>query len=104
VAKFKDYYAVLGVAPRSHARVIEERYWEMAHGLHNDLHEAPTKKMQKRLHQINEAYEVLGSPYKRSAYDRKRMDYLRHDSEKADAAPSFFQSFVLVLSKPFRPD
>jgi DnaJ-class molecular chaperone len=104
VAKFKDYYAVLGVQPRSHARVIEERYWEMAHGLHNDLHEAPTKKMQKRLHQINEAYEVLGSPHKRSAYDRKRMDYMRHDIEKANREPSLFESFVLVLSKPFRPD
>ena len=59
MAKFKDYYAVLGIPPRSHARVIEERYWEMAHGLHNDLHVAPTKKMQKRLHQINEAYERM---------------------------------------------
>ena len=104
MAKFKDYYAVLGIPPRSHARVIEERYWEMAHGLHNDLHVAPTKKMQKRLHQINEAYEILGSPHKRSAYDRKRAEVIRHEEEHKNDTPSFFQSFVLVLSKPFRPD
>ena len=72
--KFKDYYAVLGVQPRSHARIIEETYWEQAHELHEELHDEPTKKLQKKLNQINEAYEMLGSPHKRAAYDRKRFD------------------------------
>lgn len=100
--KFKDYYAVLGVPPRSHARVIEETYWGRAHELHEELHVEPTKKLQKKLNQINEAYEVLGSPYKRAAYDRKRYDAMSVDH--GSARPSFLQSFVMVLSKPFRPD
>ena len=103
MAKFKDYYAVLGVSPRSHARVIEDKYWERAHELHDVLHVEPTRKLQKKLTQINEAYEVLGSPYKRSAYDRKLADVTEHQSA-LHARPTFFQSFVMVLSKPFRPD
>lgn len=100
--KFKDYYAVLGVQPRSHARVIEETYWARAHELHEELHVEPTKKLQKKLNQINEAYEVLGSPQKRAAYDRKRVDAA--GLERGPARPSFFESFFMVLSKPFRPD
>ncbi|MBI5289265.1 MAG: DnaJ domain-containing protein [Chloroflexi bacterium] len=103
MAKFKDYYAVLGVSPRSHARVIEEKYWERAHELHHVLHIEPTKKLQKKLTQINEAYEVLGSPHKRSAYDRKLSDVIEHQAGM-HRPPTFLQSFVTVLSKPFRPD
>jgi curved DNA-binding protein CbpA len=103
VAKFKDYYAVLGVSPRAHARVIEEKYWEKAHELHHGLHVEPTRKLQKKLTQINEAYEILGSPHKRSAYDRKLTDVMEHQAA-ISARPTFFQSFVMVLSKPFRPD
>ena len=100
--KFKDYYAVLGVAPRSHARSIEETYWNRAHELHQEMHAEPTKKLQRKLHQINEAYEVLGSPYKRAAYDRKRHEAVAYDA--GPARPTFFQSFVMVLRKPYRPD
>lgn len=104
MAKFKDYYAVLGVAPRSHGRVIEAKYWETAHALHADLHEKPTKKLQKKLQALNEAYEVLGSPHKRSAYDRKREDAISYATDAAPTGPTFMQSFVRVLSMPFRPD
>jgi DnaJ-class molecular chaperone len=103
VAKFKDYYAVLGVAPRSHAKVIEETYWAKAHELHFHLHKAPTKKLQKKLHQINEAYEILGSPHKRSAYDRKREEAFG-GTRAQEFRPSLFESVFLVVSKPFRPD
>ena len=58
----KDYYQVLGVTPRSHARAIEERYWEQAH----ELHKEPTRRAVKRLRLINEAYETLGSQYRSS--------------------------------------
>ncbi len=103
MAKFKDFYAVLGVSPRSHARVIEEKYWEKAHELHHVLHVEPTRRLQKKLTQINEAYEVLGSPHKRSAYDRKLADVMDHQAS-VDARPTFFRSFVMVVSKPFRPE
>jgi len=103
VAKFKDYYAVLGVAPRAHARVIEETYWSKAHELHQHLHRAPTKKLQKKLTQLNEAYEILGAPQKRSAYDRKRSEAFGEPTAR-EYRPSVFESVLLVVSKPFRPD
>ncbi len=98
MARVKDYYNVLGCPPRAHARVIEERYWEQAH----ELHAEPTKKAAKRLSLINEAYEILGSPHKREAYDRRRAEFSAANAEAP--RPTLLQSVVSVLSKPFRPD
>ena len=98
MARIKDYYAMLGCQPRSHAHLIEEKYWEQAHELHGE----PTKKAAKRLTLINEAYETLASPYKREAYDRRRAEHLAADA--GEPRPTFFQSFVSVLGKAFRPD
>jgi curved DNA-binding protein CbpA len=96
----KDYYALLGVAPRSHARVIEESYWERAHNLHG----VPTRKAQQRLGALNEAYEVLGTPHKRAEYDRYRGGNGDHNGHNGGAAGSFFNTLVNLLGKPFRPD
>jgi DnaJ-class molecular chaperone len=97
-ARTKDYYQVLGVTPRSHARVIEESYWERAH----ELHGLPTRKAQQRLGVLNEAYEVLGTPHKRAAYDRKRHE--RDSESNGHGGSSFFTSVLNLLGKPFRPD
>jgi curved DNA-binding protein CbpA len=98
VGKFRDYYEVLGCAPRSHARIIEEKYWEQAH----ELHKEPTKKAQRRLAVINEAYEVLGSPHRREVYDRQRSQ--RVESNRPPAGPGFLQTMLTLIAKPFRPD
>ncbi len=98
MGKLRDYYQVLGVAPRSHARVIEERYWEQAH----ELHKEPTKKAQRRLVLINEAYETLGSPHRREAYDRQRSMVVQ--AQQPARGTGFLQTFVSMLGKPFRPD
>lgn len=98
MGKFKDYYQVLGIEPRSHARVIEERYWEQAH----ELHKEPTKKAQRRLVQINEAYETLASPHRREVYDRQRNIVV--EARQPERGPGFLQMFVSILGKPFRPD
>lgn len=98
MGKFKDYYDVLGIPPRSHARVIEERYWEQAH----ELHKEPTKKAQRRLVLINEAYETLGTPHRREMYDRQRGEVVA--AREPDRGPTFLQTFVSILGKPFRPD
>jgi curved DNA-binding protein CbpA len=98
VAKFKDYYRVLGVPPRSHAKVIEETYWAQAH----ELHREPTKRAVKRLTQINEAYEVLGSPHRREVYDRKRYEFV--DDARMVAQPGLLQSFFGIVGRALRPD
>ena len=98
MAKFKDYYEVLGVAPRSHARLIEESYWAQAH----ELHKEPTKRAQKRLTLINEAYETLGTPHRRDKYDQERRYFT--DAAETESRPGFLQMCVHLLAKPFRPD
>jgi curved DNA-binding protein CbpA len=98
VAKFKDYYQVLGVPPRSHVRIIEDTYWERAH----ELKGTPTRKAQQRLHQLNEAYETLGSPYRRQEYDRR---WVRAEAAAQPEPRAGLLHVVLsVLGKPFRPD
>jgi molecular chaperone DnaJ len=97
MARTKDYYEVLGVTPRSHARIIEESYWERAHELHN----VPTRKAQQRLGVLNEAYEVLGTPHKRAAYDRKRQTA---EQSNGNGRGGFMHTLLSILGKPFRPD
>jgi curved DNA-binding protein CbpA len=98
LGKVKDYYRVLGVAPRSHARAIEERYWEQAHELHSE----PTRRAVKRLRLINEAYETLGSPHRRERYDQQRAQFASVDD--VHEGPRLLHTFLRALSKPFRPD
>ncbi len=98
MGKFRDYYFVLGVPPRSHARLIEERYWEQAHELHSE----PTRRAVKRLRLINEAYETLGTPHKRERYDQQRARFAAANAP--DPGPRLLQMFVNLLGKPFRPD
>lgn len=98
MAKFKDFYRVLGVPPRSHFRDIEETYWEQAHALRRQ----PTRKAAQRLKAINEAYEVLASPHRRAEYD---VRYQRENTDGlADGRPGMLQSFVSLIGKAFRPD
>jgi DnaJ-class molecular chaperone len=96
----KDYYALLGVAPRSHARIIEESYWERAH----DLHGVPTRKAQQRLGALNEAYEILGTPHKRAEYDRHLTTNGDRNGHGNGSTNSFLHTLVNLLGKPFRPD
>ena len=97
-SRTKDYYQVLGVTPRSHARLIEESYWERAH----ELHLLPTRKAQQRLSVLNEAYEILGTPHKRAAYDRQRV-HTEHSNGSSNGG-GFMQTLINLIGKPFRPD
>jgi DnaJ-class molecular chaperone len=66
----KDYYAILGVAGDSSTRRIKQAYKKLARKWHPDIHpEDPSCRT--RMREINEAYEVLGNPAKRKAYDRR---------------------------------
>jgi curved DNA-binding protein CbpA len=98
LAKFKDLYRVLGVPPRSHFREIEESYWEQAHA----LRQQPTRKAAQRLKALNEAYETLSSPHKRTIYDARWQQ--NSTSAAGESRPGFLQSFVNLIGKPFRPD
>ena len=68
--KFRDYYEVLGVPRTATAEQIKRAYRWLARKHHPDLKPAAERaKAAERFKEINEAYEVLSDPEKRSKYD-----------------------------------
>jgi curved DNA-binding protein len=68
--KFRDYYEVLGVPRTANPEEIKRAYRQLARKHHPDLQPAAERAAAaERFKEINEAYEVLSDPDKRSRYD-----------------------------------
>ena len=72
--EYKDYYKVLGVERKASAEDIKRKYRKLALELHPDKNPGD-KRSEERFKEINEAYEVLGDPGKRSRYDQLGSSY-----------------------------
>ena len=72
--KFKDYCLILQVHPEADAAMIDAAYWHLAkrysEGSPNDPH------AWQKLDDLNEAYNVLGSPDRRDEYMKVRAEVL----------------------------
>jgi curved DNA-binding protein len=67
---YQDYYEILGVKRDADEKQIKSAYRKLARKWHPDLHSTEEKqKAEEKIKQINEAYEVLSDPEKRSKYD-----------------------------------
>jgi len=64
----RDYYEVLGVERNASQEDIKKAFRRLARQYHPDVNKSP--EAEPRFKEINEAYEVLGNPEKRTAYDR----------------------------------
>ncbi len=64
-----DYYRILGVPKSASAREIEDSYRRRSFRAHGRRGRRSTRVLLLRL---NEAYEILGSPEVRAAYDARR--------------------------------
>lgn len=62
-----DYYAVLGVPRDATDEEVKKAFRRLAREVHPDVN--PDPRTQERFKEINAAYEVLGDPEKRLAYD-----------------------------------
>lgn len=69
-----NYYETLGVVPDSPAGEIRQAYLAAARAFHPDFHvnaDTATRQANAELmQQLNEAWEVVGDPTSRQAYDR----------------------------------
>jgi curved DNA-binding protein len=71
---YKDYYKVLGVERSASEDDIRKAYRKLAMQYHPDRN-PNDKQAEERFKEINEAYQVLSDPQKRTHYDRLGSDY-----------------------------
>jgi DnaJ-class molecular chaperone len=63
-------YSVLGVQPKSSLSEIKRAYRKLALKLHPDKNPTKKEECEKKIKEINEAYETLSDEKKRELYDR----------------------------------
>jgi hypothetical protein len=69
IRMLKDYYAILGVPHTASEPEIKKAFRKLAVSFHPDKN--PSPEARPRFHEINEAYDVLGDPEKRTLYDAR---------------------------------
>jgi molecular chaperone DnaJ len=67
----KDYYAILGVPKNAEQAAIKKAYRKLAQQHHPDANQG-NAAAEERFKEVSAAYDVLGDPEKRAAYDRVR--------------------------------
>lgn len=85
--EYKDYYKILGVDKNASEKEIKAAFRKLARKHHPDVN-PNDPKAEERFKEINEAYEVLGDPDKRSKYDRLGADWRRW--QQAGGGPGDF--------------
>ena len=66
----KDYYGILEVNEKASQEIIEKAYKTLVKKYHPDLYSSVEKReAEKKLKQINEAYNILSDSFLRSQYD-----------------------------------
>jgi curved DNA-binding protein len=72
--EYKDYYQTLGVSRGASADEIKAAYRKLAMRYHPDRNQGD-KQAEERFKEINEAYQVLSDPQKRTRYDQLGESY-----------------------------
>lgn len=76
-------YDVLEVSEKASQEVIEKAYKVLVKKYHPDLQTPENRKMaEKKIQEINEAYDILGDEIKRKEYDDKLARNRQIESQK----------------------
>src|SRR5215472_11447349 len=81
----RDLYSVLNLSRRASSKDIKAAYWALAKEFHPDVN-AADMEAEQWIKAINHAYEILGDPDARAAYD------LELARQRAKARRSFWRS------------
>jgi len=84
--KLVDYYRILQVDPEADPDVVEAAYKRLARKYHPDLN--PDPDANRRMQEINLAYEVLGDPQKRAEYHQRWQRVYGSRFYSAEVTPS----------------
>ena len=74
--EYKDYYKILGVDRKANEDEIKRAYRKLALKYHPDRNPGD-KQAEEKFKEINEAYQVLRDPAKRTRYDQLGDSYTR---------------------------
>ena len=61
----KDYYSILGVPREAEVELIKATYLALSKIYHPDIYKGDKKFAEKRMQDINEAYEILSDSKKK---------------------------------------
>lgn len=88
--KGKDYYEILGVDKNASQQDIKKAFRQLARKYHPDV---AGKESEEKFKEINEAFQVLSDPQKRSQYDRFGSAAFRPEDFTSFRWPSFDELF-----------
>ncbi len=77
-----DYYAALGIDPTADPEVIAAAYRALAKKYHPDTGATTGTASAERFAEIQQAYEVLGSPESRRHYDAELLEATQHELDE----------------------
>ena len=84
----KNYYEILEINEKASQEIIEKVYKVLVKKYHPDLQESAEAKAkcEEKIKEINEAYDVLSNPEKRSEYDAKLEQEKKEKEFQAQAS------------------
>ncbi|ACD20649.1 DnaJ C-terminal domain-containing protein [Paraburkholderia phytofirmans] len=87
--KYKDYYQTLNVERNASQEDVKRSYRKLARKYHPDVSKLPDAEDQFK--ELGEAYDVLGDPEKRAAYDRMGSEW--RNGEDFEPPPNWDEGF-----------
>jgi len=98
---FKDYYAILGVAPDADKKTIQLTFRKLARKHHPDVNPG-NKEAEEKFKTFNEAYQVLSDAKQRKKYDELRSQYLQWQQTGGRKQDFDWQNWSASQGKPAR--